>query len=107
MQLTIDSTQPLDDVLRVVGALYDVKLEVRTNGAAAANGNSATPARPGRSSSGRASTSSRPTRRAARKRSSRVSPSEVRSWAVKNGFEVSARGRIPASVLSAYANAHH
>ncbi len=107
MQLTIDSTQPLDDVLRVVGALYDVKLEVTTNGAATSNGSAASLPRSGRSRTARASTSSRPSRGGGRKRSSRVSPSEVRNWAVNNGFEVSARGRIPASVLSAYANAHH
>ncbi|WP_199425074.1 hypothetical protein [Actinotalea solisilvae] len=28
MQLTIDSTEPLDQVLAVVGALYGVRLEV-------------------------------------------------------------------------------
>jgi hypothetical protein len=31
----------------------------------------------------------------------------VRSWAVKNGYEVSSRGRIPATVLNAYSKARH
>jgi hypothetical protein len=33
-------------------------------------------------------------------------PAEVRSWATANGYEVTARGRIPASVMEAYAAVH-
>ncbi|MGC4933072.1 histone-like nucleoid-structuring protein Lsr2 [Gordonia sp. DT30] len=30
----------------------------------------------------------------------------IRNWAVRNGFEVSSRGRIPANVLEAFEAAH-
>jgi hypothetical protein len=33
-------------------------------------------------------------------------PSEVRAWAKDNGFDVPERGRIPADVKDAYAQAH-
>lgn len=35
-----------------------------------------------------------------------ASPREIREWAVANGYEVPARGRIPAQVREAYATAH-
>jgi hypothetical protein len=35
------------------------------------------------------------------------SNAEVRSWARQNGLTVSDRGRVPASVLTAYRNAQH
>lgn len=38
--------------------------------------------------------------------SSAPSPSEIRNWAVENGHEVPARGRIPALVREAYDAAH-
>jgi len=31
----------------------------------------------------------------------------IRDWAHRNGYEVAARGRIRAEVISAYAEAHH
>lgn len=37
-----------------------------------------------------------------RRSSSDVDPRAVRAWASSNGVEVSARGRIPASVIDAY-----
>ena len=30
------------------------------------------------------------------------SPAEIRAWAAENGYEVSARGRVPAEVRAAY-----
>ncbi|MEN2738923.1 Lsr2 family protein [Microbacterium sp. X-17] len=42
---------------------------------------------------------------APRKTSSR-DLADVRSWAARNGHEVSTRGRVPASVLEAYDAAH-
>ena len=39
---------------------------------------------------------------AAPSRSSREQNQAIREWAVKNGFEVSERGRIPASVVEAF-----
>jgi|SRR3954454_4877385 hypothetical protein len=36
------------------------------------------------------------------RRSSEVNPKVIRTWATENGYEVSARGRIPASIVEAY-----
>jgi hypothetical protein len=41
-------------------------------------------------------------RRASASRSGKRDLSAIRDWAAKNGFEVSARGRIAASVIDAY-----
>lgn len=41
---------------------------------------------------------------AAPARSSRDQNRAIREWAIKNGFDVSERGRIPASVIVAYNN---
>ncbi|MFK3984439.1 Lsr2 family protein [Micromonospora sp. NPDC050397] len=51
--------------------------------------------------------SRRPTRRsagAAPTRTDRDQNKAIREWASKNGYEVSERGRIPASVVEAYNN---
>jgi hypothetical protein len=53
-------------------------------------------ARAGRSSAGRRGTP------AGSARSNREENQAIREWAVKNGWEVSERGRIPASVVEAY-----
>lgn len=36
----------------------------------------------------------------------RGSAGEVRAWAAENGYEVSARGRVPADIREAYERAH-
>ena len=41
-----------------------------------------------------------------RRRSGQQDYSDVREWAKKNGYQVSDRGRVPASVLEAYEAAH-
>jgi uncharacterized membrane protein len=33
------------------------------------------------------------------------SPTAIREWAAANGYEISARGRIPAAIVEAYASA--
>ena len=105
MQLTIDSNEPLERVLDVVGSLYGVRLSV----------SSATPEAP-------VAAASRPRRGAAQRARSRgkavparshrgrptastASPPDsatLRSWAQANGHPVKDRGRIPASVVAAY-----
>jgi hypothetical protein len=40
------------------------------------------------------------------KRASTKSTAAIRAWAVENGHEVNARGRVPASVVEAYDLAH-
>ena len=56
-----------------------------------------------RVSSGRGS-SSTPSRK--RRRAGQQDYSGVREWAKENGYKVSDRGRVPASVLEAYEAAH-
>jgi hypothetical protein len=56
-------------------------------------------------SSGRATTSASAAARK-RRRSGQQDFSDVREWARKNGYTVSDRGRVPASVLDAYEAAH-
>ncbi len=98
MHLTIDSDQQLDDVLRVVGAMFNVTLQVQP--AAPDEAGSASAARPGRARSGSGG------RRARAGRARRESTADIRTWAAANGHEVASRGRIPTSVVSAYRAAH-
>jgi hypothetical protein len=90
MQVTIDSNEPLERVLRVVGALYDVELTVGSGDQAAAP----TAKRAARSHNGRR------TQRTGRRRG--VDTAEVRRWAREHGHQVSDRGRIPNAVIEAF-----
>jgi len=111
MQLTIDSNEPLDHVLRVVGSLYGVNLVVADQSGQGPAEPAAlpedTPSQP---------RASRP--RGAKKAASKTPPrsgrtadggskpdlTAVRQWARDNGYAVSDRGRVPNSVLAAYDN---
>ena len=89
VQVTIDSTEPLERVLPVVAALYGVDLQVV----------------PG---SGRRSGPTGRSRRTAGAGRSRVtgkgSPDAgvMRMWARANGHEVKDRGRVPDAVVAAF-----
>jgi Lsr2 len=107
MQLTIDSTEPLDHVLRVVESLYGVHLSATTAAPAA------TAARPAGTGSratrsprnGKTATSAKPTaasRRSASRSVAKTDPATVRNWARANGHTIRDRGRVPATVLAAY-----
>ena len=101
MQVTIDSSEPLDKVLPVIAALYGVDL-------------AASPRMPSPGSSDLLSTASRKgTRKTAaarkpvastRSRRGKRQPDafDVRSWARANGHDIKDRGRVPAAVLAAY-----
>jgi hypothetical protein len=58
----------------------------------------------GRSRSGNASSSSNDGRK--RRRTGQQDYGPVRTWAKANGYQVSERGRVPASVIDAYEAAH-
>jgi hypothetical protein len=105
VQLTIDSSESIDRVLAVIGALYGVELATTEVQAAKPPARtrpvSRTAARktaaPGKPSSRKAT--ARPPRR--------TSPAKpdaglVRAWAKANGHELSDRGRVPAHVTAAY-----
>jgi len=103
VRITIDSSDGLDDALRVVGALYGVTLSVAAT--EPSGGTGAEPA--GRTES--AVPSSAPPRAKARRapvsgstRASLPDMAVVRSWARDHGHQVSARGRVSNTVLDAY-----
>lgn len=96
MQLTLDSSEKLDNVLRAVGGLYGVEIQV----AGRAAGQPA-----GRRAAAPATKTARRGARAAARRgrpSRRPDAADIRTWARSNGHVVSDRGRIPDSVVTAY-----
>ncbi|HET8600874.1 MAG TPA: histone-like nucleoid-structuring protein Lsr2 [Segeticoccus sp.] len=113
MKITIDSSEPLEDAIRVIGAAYGVTLTTETsNGAVEEPAQPTEPAQPKKAASSRRSAKSRSAsrrpangRRGGKKRLAKVSNAELRSWARENGHTVSDRGRIPASIATAYQEA--
>ena len=84
------------------GVAYEIDLT--DDNAAALRGSLATYVAAARSiSSARPSSSGGGTRR---RRTGQQDYSAVRAWAKSNGYQVSERGRVPASVLEAYEAAH-
>jgi nucleoid-associated protein Lsr2 len=112
VKVTIDSGEPLQDALRVVGALYDVRLVVAEDPAAGAASvpavsGTAKRSRPRKPARGGSSTTPGTAKRsAAAKSTAPVSTLELRSWARQNGFTVSERGRVATKVVAAYRAAH-
>jgi hypothetical protein len=103
MKITVDSSESLDDVLRVVGAAYGVNVGVvESEGGAVAERATSTrrPRRAGRPARTTAA-AARPRRRRAAASSS-ASSADVRAWAREHGHTVSDRGRLPAPILEAY-----
>ena len=115
MKLTVDSSEPLEDALRVVGALYGVTIVVSENGSTVSqaprkrtaqprNGTSSTNRRP------RTAAAGKPAGKARNAKGSRAvaqpTNAEVRSWARDAGLNINGRGRVPASVMAAYRDAH-
>jgi len=117
VKVTIDSSEPLDDALRVLAAVYNVQLAV--TGPVPATTDTAPP----RATKAAAATkkpvagASRTTRgrrtRNTAPRSSKAtfskapSSKELRAWAQANGHHVSGRGRVPSTLMDAYRSAHH
>lgn len=102
LQISIDSTEPLGDVMRVIGALYNVTLTVTTAPNEAAKPASATTRQGrGRNNAARSKNTRVGGGRPATRRAN-VSTGEVRSWARENSHPVSDRGPISAAVLAAY-----
>jgi len=119
MQLTIDSTEPLDRVLKVVSSLYGVELAVVSTseqpaGESAARQKPSTPRAQTRRTAKKSAPAAAPVRKTATGNGktatgnggSRQSPvndlGAVRSWARANGFQVSDRGRVSNAVLQAF-----
>jgi hypothetical protein len=100
MQLTIDSKEPIDRVLRVVGSFYGVELRVNSS----QKENSARPSK--RTSKATPAASKATTRpsgaRARATRKANADPAVVRAWARTHGHAIKDRGRVPAEVVAAY-----
>jgi nucleoid-associated protein Lsr2 len=117
MKVTIDSTEPLADALRVIGALYNVTLaEVDQTAAPSTQASSeASSRRSGAATNGssRGAATKKSTRRTGAPKSTRssgtstaASSADIRKWALDHGYAVSSRGTLPAEVKAAYAAAH-
>jgi Lsr2 len=116
VQITIDSSEPLDKVLKVVGALYGVTLGEATEGLMDPGPPDPKPRtakkniKQSRVTATDSKTTSRSTRSARRKSKTKTAPdpTSVRTWAKTNGHPVRDRGPVPASVTAAYlaAGAH-
>jgi nucleoid-associated protein Lsr2 len=103
MHITIDSRDPLDQALRVVGALFGVSLTVEPNAdavaAASGSSNGGQRKRGVRRRAKAAKTTQRSGRRAV---AAPADQSVVRTWAREQGLQVSDRGRVPNAILEAY-----
>jgi len=112
VQLTIDSTEPLESVLAVLSSVYQVdltagpRLEASTASVPAptakATKGTRAPGRTAKSSTGTAGGA----RRGRSNSSAALDSSAVRAWAREHDVAVNGRGRIPASLLNAYRAAH-
>jgi Lsr2 len=103
MQLTIDSTEPLDHVLRVVESLYGVELSATAKPLPGkpSHARSSVPRR----ASGAAKKTAKPasaSRQSATRRAAKTDPAIIRNWARANGHTIRDRGRVPATVVAAY-----
>ena len=127
LKVTIDSSEPLTDTIRVIGALYNVTLtqadestRVRehdrnvtaSRGSARSNGKPAPSARkqsqrsPAHKSIPAAATATR-RRSAAKAAAPAADPGDIRAWARTHGHSVNDRGPLPGTVRAAYAAAQN
>jgi Lsr2 len=119
VRITLDSSEPLEDAMRVLGAMYDVQLVVSRDHEEPIENRSrtadtttrarkASPRSKKRQSAARIATTSAgaSTSRSMPSKRGRPSNAEVRSWARENGLAVSERGRLAQSVMAAYRSAN-
>lgn len=101
MQITIDSSEPLDRVLPVIAALYGVDLAASPR--TPHPGRSAVPSTASRKETRKTAAKRKPVATTRSRRGKRQPDAvDVRSWARANGHDVKDRGRVPAAVLAAY-----
>jgi hypothetical protein len=105
LQLTIDSSERLNDVLQAVGGLFGVSLTV--GDAAATTSSGRRPARAGRKATKATTTGRRGTGRRRRASAGRsTGAADIRAWARAHGRDIADRGRIPSDVIAAYNDAN-
>lgn len=104
MQLTINSSEPLDQVLEVVGALYGVRLTRFEPQVASEDEESPAAAKLLRSAPRRRAAAKTTPNRGARstRTTAKVDVQAVRAWAREQGRTVSDRGRLSQSLIEEY-----
>ncbi len=105
VKVTIDSSEPLEDTLRVVGAMYRVNLVVAAAPAAETGGDTFVAASRTSATSAAPRKKRRPSKRtrgSGQRTGAPVSNAELRSWAKQHGYAVADRGRLPRAVVDAY-----
>ena len=124
LKLTIDSSEPLEDAIRVLGALYGVTLLLSSDDQDASKPATEHPSGPAKRlrtarrkssvtrkarpvASAADADAPQPEQQAAQRSARSPSNAEVRAWARESGLTVSERGRVAASVLTAYRDAHN
>ncbi len=97
-----------DDVSTITFALDGVSYEIdlRDDNASNLRETLAEFVAAGRRTSGRVKRAGGPARSAARPPADREQTKAIREWARQNGFDLADRGRIPASVVNAFDDAH-
>jgi hypothetical protein len=116
MRLTVESTEPIDSVLRAVGALYGVQLVV-----AGADPASTAPAPSRKTVSSTTPKTVAPKAnkvakvpvvaaaahpRATQANQATAGQADIRRWAQEAGLTVAERGRLSATISDAYTQAH-
>ena len=103
MQVTIDSTESLDEVLAVLSTMFGTRIVPDPADAATTSGTAA-PAAPGKTAKAvktarSAAGSKRPV---SSKKTPAVDASAVRAWARGQGTTVTERGALPKKLIAAY-----
>jgi hypothetical protein len=114
VKLTVDSNEPLEDAIRVVGSLFGVTLVVAGDELAVTEPTQLRPKQPKKRSANakprgrtRVTAHASPRKpRATTSGSATPSSADIRSWARHTGLSINGRGRVPASVMTAYHDAH-
>ena len=114
MKLTVDSNEPLQDALRVVGSLYGVRLVVADapDASASTQRSSRTPKKRSATTKPRRGNGVVANPRPRKSPTPTTGPAgvpttaDIRSWARDTGLPVNGRGRVSATVLTAYHDAH-
>lgn len=121
MKVTIDSSEPLTDTIRVIGALYNVTLTQADESTRAGEHDRNTTVSRSSARSHRKPAPSAPKQAqrsptpksmpaAAARRAAVVKaadPGEIRTWAKTNGYTVNDRGPLAGTVRAAYAAAQN
>jgi len=111
VQVSFDSTEPLEQVLAVLGAVYSTRLTVSSGGQQQAVAAPRREARSGRRTRTSVAAAAQPATAGRSRRSGRAIPARVdvaaaRAWAREQGMTVSSRGQLGAAVLAAYQTAN-